>query len=834
MLPMWFLGMCFTGFLQTEIDGIPIGSEEALGSLFNQSAIQEAIKMVDRAYKETRHDKENIGKASRTPLGPLTFLKHLIAANRTAVKAADSLETALRLIQHHIHVNHQRPLNVSDPLTLSDMDSTIHTTGHNIVQPSVCKNDCWSNRYRTINSICNNRRTPHLGASNMPFARWLPAQYEDGFSLPKGWIEGKLYSGFPLPQVREVSNKILKASIKDIVPDSKWSQMFVQWGQWLSHDMSFTRPSPTLQTFSNGINCKTSCVQRSPCFPIKISYDDPRITDARQCIPFIRSALACCSAFEGMSTCEQINEQTAYIDASNIYGNMEHQAKKLRDFTSDLGLLMVNPTFSDNNLKYMPFRSFKQTNPCAVTHNSSSCSGVTVPCMLAGDARANENLGLLSFHTIFLREHNRLARELKRLNPHWSGETIYQEARKIMGAFQQIINYRDYVPLVIGKKATEKYLSRYQGYNESVDPRLANVFTTAAMRFGHVTIQPIMKRYNEKFQEDSKYPSMLLHYTFFTPWNLIEKGGIDPIIRGLVGYPAKLQTQSSMMPDELREKLFALQGHTALDLSAINIQRSRDHGLRGYNAWRRFCGLSEPQDVFDLSFILNNVELATKLLELYGTPDNIDVWLGGISEPFVEGGKLGPLFACLIGKQFKNLRDGDRFWWENQGVFTASQQQALQQISFSTIICDNTRIEELPRDAFQFRLYPERYVGCTNISRVDLSAWREKINATPCGSVPVVAHAHFSICECSVRYTCESGWNLAGGDTIKCLSDGQWNSAPPTCTVSELSGSLDGITSSKGGKSEPGSTESKEDTGDADFLDDSSKFDSGSGAWPTA
>lgn len=60
-----------------------------------------------------------------------------------------------------------------------------------------------------------------------------------------------------------------------------------------------------------------------------------------------------------------------------------------------------------------------------------------IPSIL-GDGRANENLGLLAFHTIFLREHNRLARELKRLNPHWSGETIYQEARKIIGAHHQV------------------------------------------------------------------------------------------------------------------------------------------------------------------------------------------------------------------------------------------------------------------------------------------------------------------------------------------------------------------------------------------------------------
>lgn len=80
----------------------------------------------------------------------------------------------------------------------------------------------------------------------------------------------------------------------------------------------------------------------------------------------------------------------------------------------------------------------------------------------------------------------------------------------------------------------------------------------------------------------------------------------------------------------------------------------------GYNAWRRFCGLSQPRNQAELAQVLNNSNLARKLLQLYGTPENIDIWLGGVAEPFVRGGRVGPLFACLIAAQFKNIRQGDR------------------------------------------------------------------------------------------------------------------------------------------------------------------------------
>lgn len=48
-------------------------------------------------------------------------------------------------------------------------------------------------------SLC--RRSPTLGASNRAFARWLPAEYEDGSSLPYGWTPGVKRGGFPVPLV---------------------------------------------------------------------------------------------------------------------------------------------------------------------------------------------------------------------------------------------------------------------------------------------------------------------------------------------------------------------------------------------------------------------------------------------------------------------------------------------------------------------------------------------------------------------------------------------------------------------------------------------------------
>lgn len=60
-------------------------------------------------------------------------------------------------------------------------------------------------------------------------------------------------------------------------------------------------------------------------------------------------------------------------------------------------------------------------------------------------------------------------------------------------------------------------------------------------------------------------------------------------------------------------------------------------------------------------------KLVPRLQQLYSSVEDMDLFLGGIIERPVEDALLGPTFRCLVGDQFKRLKWGDRFWYEEAG-----------------------------------------------------------------------------------------------------------------------------------------------------------------------
>ncbi|XP_053567314.1 thyroid peroxidase [Bombina bombina] len=654
-----------------------------------------------------------------------------------------------------------------------------------LISSTVCVNNCLASKYRTITGACNNRNHPVWGASDTAFARWLPAQYEDGISEPKGWNPSFLYNNFYLPPVREVTKQIIHASNKAFPEDSLYSHIIIEWGQYIDHDIAFTPQSINKLPLLSGVDCKSTCENQNPCFPIKL----PSASSTHGgCIPFYRSSAVCGTGNQGVLfgnnlaavPQEQINSLTSFIDASTVYGSTEAIQQKLKNLSSEEGLLQVNLKYSDHGREYLPF---VPNTPSPCIQHSALGNTERIECFFAGESRSNEVITLAAMHTLWVREHNRLAKALKKINPQWSAETIYQEARKIVGALHQIISIRDYFPKILGPTAFDQYIGTYKGYDENINPSISNIFSTAAFRFGHATVPPIVHRLDSEYKELSKYQSLPLNEVFFRPWRIIKEGGLDLLFRGLLGRSAKLQTHSDMVNEELTEKLLVLSINGSMDLASLNLQRGRDHGLPGYNDWREFCGLLRLKTPTDMAKAISDQNLIKKIIDLYGHLDNIDVWLGGLAEDFLPEARTGPLFACLIGKQIKALREGDWFWYENTPIFTKNQRAELAKHSLSRVICDNTGLTHVPVDAFLMSTFPSDFVSCDILPGINLQAWKEPFeNGLSCGLPRKIQNGDFVFCsETVVIYSCNYGYVLEGQEELSCQGT-QWSSQPPFCS----------------------------------------------------
>lgn len=124
-------------------------------------------------------------------------------------------------------------------------------------------------------------------------------------------------------------------------------------------------------------------------------------------------------------------------------------------------------------------------------------------CFDTGDVRSNVQIQLTVMHTVWLREHNRIAKALASLNPYWDDEKLFQETRRIVGAMIQHISYNEFLPIVIGRSSMNKQgisLQKhgyYTGYNNKVNPGIRVEFHAAAFRFGHTIIPDTVDRYSK-------------------------------------------------------------------------------------------------------------------------------------------------------------------------------------------------------------------------------------------------------------------------------------------------------------------------------------------------
>ena len=150
------------------------------------------------------------------------------------------------------------------------------------------------------------------------------------------------------------------------------------------------------------------------------------------------------------------------------------------------------------------------------------------------------------------------------------------------------------------------------------------------------------------------------------------------------------------MVDDVRNFLFGPPGSGGFDLASLNIQRGRGHGLADFNQTRIDYGLRPLQSFSDIKAPRSTKQ---RLAGAYDNINEIDLWVGGLSESPKKDALVGPTFHAILKDQFERLRDGDRFWYES--YLPKNLVRLVNQQTLSRIIRRNTDIgDELPSNVF--------------------------------------------------------------------------------------------------------------------------------------
>jgi hypothetical protein len=471
--------------------------------------------------------------------------------------------------------------------------------------------------FRTIDGRGNNLLRESQGAAGTRVIRFgYSADYPDGV--------GDVITVPGKPNPRDVSNTV-NAQTTSNENNRGLSDWIVEWGQFLTHDISLVATGATNNLLSTGAPADFSISINDPhdiLWPVPIRFNrsdyDPT-TGNGDVIMTDRGPVAVPRW--------QINANTSYIDASHVYGSSATAAAAIRTFTG--GKL------------------------------ATSAGGLLPPVdangkFIAGDIRANENTALSATHALFVREHNRLAEQIKSRDPTLSDEGIYEWARKIVGAEIQAITYREYLPALLGGDAP---MAADYSYDEAVDASITTTFAAAAFRYGHSMQSPQIQLVDDEGVKVGEIP-----LSAATAPNAIlqdNPANVGLVLKGLAAQVA--QENDAYIVDELRNIVFGPPGAGGTDLAAVDIQRGRDHGLiNNYRQLRVAYNLA-PLSQYDQ--LTSDMSLQIALQAVYGSIDNLDAWVAMIAEDHVDGSSLGRLAHSIVRSQFERLRDGDRFFF---------------------------------------------------------------------------------------------------------------------------------------------------------------------------
>ena len=593
---------------------------------------------------------------------------------------------------------------------------TIDGTGNNLENPE------WGSIGATYNRIAENSytdgvedmaRNRPLEPEEVPQTRNPPAAAPNpGPLVPDQRFVNQPTGDYPQP--RDVSNAIF-ANPKDengndiLIPDARgFNQFGFFFGQVQTHD---TAEAPTNVTaISDG---STNHQILALGVPFAIQRTPPRYEDTDG---------------DGVAERQQWNQETSYLDLSQIYGRDPLAADLLRrkeddgdglsafmltsnDFGGERAGQNLLPTYGNLNEHHGVFTDDPTTDVNEVQQGLGALFDpvledfFSLDRFASGDQRVNQNAATITQHTVWMRNHNWHAEQLQEMFPEWTSEQVFQAARIMNEAEYQRVQVNEYLPSIIGS-AGASLIGPYQGYDPNTNPSVINEWTTVAFRFGHDQATNQVEKLDEN---GNPTLTVTLAESFELANDAIAIRNSEDLDEWIRGQTAEVTgAVDGYVVDGVRNQLFGVTVSpvtglpVTTDLTVFNMVRGRDHGVNDYGKIREAVGL-QPYSGWDDWAADNNVsaERLASLRELYGDDfGKLDAYVAGLLEkPWLDS-SLGETFTRLTAVQYEALRDGDRFYYENRLAGSPDLLAQVNRTTMADVMERTTGIEHIYRDAF--------------------------------------------------------------------------------------------------------------------------------------
>jgi hypothetical protein len=562
---------------------------------------------------------------------------------------------------------------------------------------------------QSLDGSGNNIDNPTWGQAGKPYLRMGTAHYADGISQP-----------FTGPNARVVSNRIINdgTSAFAVFSERRLTQMAWQWGQFLDHtfdlrdnsgstatpdNIAFNQNDP-METFTNTLG--TIAVNRSAETP----GTGTSTANPRQQTNTITSYIEAQNVYSSSNTrLDWLRNGPVDGDPTNNQATLMMSANNFLPHADARGnAATAPPDDHDGRLASHPQDARTAGDP-----RSNENIGLTA--MHTVFAREHNRIVGMLPSSLSEEDKFQIARRVVAAEEQY---ITYQEWLPAMGiALPIYTGYKPNVNATIANEfATAAYRAHTQIHGDFEVTAAAGQYSTAQLN--QFRAESLLVTVDATGAGTIDIPMAV---SFFNP-DILEQLGLGPML--LAEQEQQYNNDETITP-QLRSELFQIPSsqdpnclvsaeltqcyNTVSDLGAIDIQRGRDHGLGTYNQVRQAYGLpaktsftaitGDASDAFpagtgidnpssldvvkafdidgnsiatdgsspvNATKVMRRTPLAARLKAIYGSVDNVDPFVGVYSEPHIAGTEFGETNLAIWTHQFQSLRDGDRFFFENQ------------------------------------------------------------------------------------------------------------------------------------------------------------------------